>query len=113
MRQKCNENAANRYSYIGDVYRTGEVQRKKETLYAMPKEWSDLHRKGYIHIHDLDAHGLTYNCLTFNIRKDFPYRSRSNVSVEIAFTIVQISKRFAFRSAFKLWEITLLPVARN
>ena len=73
MRQKCNENAANRYSYIGDVYRTGEVQRKKETLDAMPKEWSDLHRKGYIHIHDLDAHGLTYNCLTFNIRKDFPY----------------------------------------
>ena len=73
MRQKCNENAANRYSYVGDVYRTGEVQRKKETLDAMPKEWSDLHRKGYIHIHDLDAHGLTYNCLTFNIRKDFPY----------------------------------------
>lgn len=82
MRQKCNENAADRYSYVGDVYRTGELARKKETLDAMPKEWSDLHRKGYIHIHDLDAHGLTYNCLTFNILNDFPYedfRKKSDV----------------------------------
>ena len=82
MRQKCNENAADRYSYVGDVYRTGELARKKETLDAMPKEWSDLHRKGYIHIHDLDAHGLTYNCLTFNILNDFPYeefRKKSDI----------------------------------
>ena len=82
MKQKCNENAANRYSYVGDVYRTGELARKKETLDKMPKEWSDLHRKGYIHIHDLDAYGLTYNCLTFNILKDFPretFRRMSDV----------------------------------
>ena len=82
MKQKCNENAANRYSYVGDVYRTGELARKKETLASMPEEWSDLHTKGYIHIHDLDAHGLTYNCLTFNILKDFPYeefRQKSDV----------------------------------
>lgn len=82
MKQKCNENAANRYSYVGDVYRTGELARKKETLASMPEEWSNLHTKGYIHIHDLDAHGLTYNCLTFNILKDFPYeefRQKSDV----------------------------------
>ena len=54
MKQKCNENAANRYSYVGDVYRTGELARKKETLASMPEEWSGLHTKGYIHIHDLD-----------------------------------------------------------
>lgn len=82
MMQKCNENAANRYSYVGDVYRTGELARKKETLDAMPKEWSELHKRGYIHIHDLDAHGLTYNCLTFNILKDFPrdeFRKMSDI----------------------------------
>lgn len=82
MKQKCNENAANRYSYVGDVYRTGEIARKNETLDKMPEEWSNLHRKGYIHIHDLDAYGLTYNCLTFNILKDFPreeFRNKSDI----------------------------------
>ena len=73
--QKCNENAANRYSYVGEIYTVGERARKEEILCAMPKEWSDLHRNGYIHIHDLDAYGLTNNCLTFNILKDFPYDS--------------------------------------
>ena len=71
--QKCNENAANRYSYVGEIYTQGERARKKEILDSLTKEWSDLHRKGYIHIHDLDAYGLTNNCLTFNILKDFPY----------------------------------------
>ena len=71
--QKCNENAANRYSYVGEVYTVGERARKEQILNFLPKEWSDLHKKGYIHIHDLDAYGLTNNCLTFNILKDFPY----------------------------------------
>ena len=71
--QKCNENAANRYSYVGEVYNVGERKRKEEILNSLPTEWSDFHKKGYIHIHDLDAYGLTYNCLTFNLLKDFPY----------------------------------------
>lgn len=29
---KCNENAANRYSYIGEVYSIGENKRKKRHL---------------------------------------------------------------------------------
>jgi len=70
---KCNENAANRYSYVGEIYHEGEQAKKIEILSTMPKEWSDLHKKGYIHIHDLDAYGLTNNCLTFNILEDFPY----------------------------------------
>mgnify|MGYP003296589624 CR=1 FL=1 len=28
--QKCNENAANRYSYVGEVYNVGERKRKEE-----------------------------------------------------------------------------------
>ena len=71
--QKCNENAANRYSYVGEVYSFGERAKKKEILLSLPKEWRELHEKGFIHIHDLDAYGLTYNCLTFDILRDFPY----------------------------------------
>ena len=52
MKQKCNENAANRYSYVGDVYRTGELARKKETLASMPEEWSDLHTKAICQCED-------------------------------------------------------------
>ena len=78
--QKCNENAANRYSYVGEVYNIGERARKKEILSAMPEKWRELHEKGFIHIHDLDAYGLTYNCLTFNILRDFPYQRFAGMS---------------------------------
>lgn len=54
MKQNNNENAANRYSYVGNNY-------------SLPEEWSKLHKDGYIHIHDLDAYGQTYNCLTFDL----------------------------------------------
>lgn len=43
--QKCNENAANRYSYVGEVYNVGERKRKEEILNSLPIEWSDLHKK--------------------------------------------------------------------
>lgn len=43
--QKCNENAANRYSYVGEVYNVGERKRKEEILNSLPTEWSDLHKK--------------------------------------------------------------------
>lgn len=71
--QKCNENAANRYSYVGEVYNIGEKEIKNRILNGFNPEWKSLHENGYIHIHDLDAYGLTYNCLTFNILADFPY----------------------------------------
>ena len=71
--QKCNENAANRYSYVGEVYNIGEKEIKNRILNGLNPEWKSLHENGYIHIHDLDAYGLTYNCLTFNILADFPY----------------------------------------
>ena len=31
---KCNENAANRYSYIGEVYSIGENKRKKDISFS-------------------------------------------------------------------------------
>lgn len=95
--QKCNENAANRYSYVGEVYNVGERKRKEEILNSLPTEWSDLHKKGYIHIHDLDAYGLTYNCLTFNLLKDFPYERFKDMNEQrkILATFEYIKKLFA------------------
>ena len=78
--QKCNENAANRYSYVGEIFTVGERARKREILDTMPKEWRALHEEGFIHIHDLDAYGLTYNCLTFDILRDFPYERFAGMS---------------------------------
>ena len=74
MKQLTNENAANRSSYVGSVYNVGERAVKNEVLSSLPSEWSRLHREGYIHIHDLDAYGKTYNCLTFNFLNAFPYK---------------------------------------
>ena len=95
--QKCNENAANRYSYVGEVYNVGERKRKEEILNSLPAEWSDLYKKGYIHIHDLDAYGLTYNCLTFNLLKDFPYERFNGMREQrkILATFEYIKKLFA------------------
>lgn len=78
--QNKNDNAANRKSYVGSIYNIGEKKVKSETLAAMPQEWAKLHEQGYIHIHDLDAYGLTYNCLTFDILKAFSYDSFSQLS---------------------------------
>ncbi|MBO6073104.1 hypothetical protein J6P59_05835 [bacterium] len=38
-----------------------------------------MHRSGAIHIHDLDAYDLTYNCLTFDLINKFPYHEFSNL----------------------------------
>jgi ribonucleoside-triphosphate reductase len=68
------ENAADRMTYIGEIFTAGEKKQKQDTLDALPSEWSGLHKNGYIHIHDLDAYGLTYNCLAFDLREFFPYK---------------------------------------
>ena len=73
-KQNKNDNAANRKSYVGKVYNLGEKQEKKRILSSLKPEWAKLHEEGYIHIHDLDAYGLTYNCLTFDILNAFPYK---------------------------------------
>jgi len=73
MQQYSCDNASDRRSYVGTIFNRGAAQVKKEILESLPDEWSELHTKGYIHIHDLDAHGTTYNCLTFDILKKFPF----------------------------------------
>ena len=72
MKQLNNDNAANRSSYVGYIYNIGEKNRKEAILNSLKEEWSSLHKYGYIHIHDLDAYGLTYNCLTLNLVNNFP-----------------------------------------
>lgn len=78
MKQNNNDNAANRFSYVGHVYEIGESTIKTKILESLPKKWASLHRNGYIHIHDLDAYGLTYNCLTF----DFDHLDLSEINDE-------------------------------
>lgn len=73
MKQLNNDNAANRTSYVGFVYNIGEKAYKNEILNSLDEKWSKLHKDGTIHIHDLDAYGLTYNCLTFDLINKFPY----------------------------------------
>lgn len=80
MKQLNNDNAANRSSYIGEVYNVGERCVKERVLDQMPFEWARLHREGYIHIHDLDAYGKTYNCLTFDFLRNFPYQKFDGMS---------------------------------
>ena len=80
MKQINNDNAANRTSYVGRVYNVGGKEYKSKILNSLPKEWADLHRTGAIHIHDLDAYDLTYNCLTIDIIKKFPYDEFKNFS---------------------------------
>jgi len=68
------DNAADRMTFVGEIFSLGEAKRKQEILNGLPTEWSILHNDGHIHIHDLDAFGLTYNCLTVDLRKFFPYK---------------------------------------
>lgn len=74
------ENASQRKTYVGIVFDRGEKLVKNEILENLPREWSELHTQGYIHIHDLDAYGLTYNCLTFNLFNSFPYYQFEGIS---------------------------------
>ena len=73
MNKNNKENAANRDTYIGKVYGIGETNYKNTILQSIDEKWSKLHTDGWIHIHDLDAYGLTYNCLTFNLLNKFPF----------------------------------------
>lgn len=82
MKQLKNDNAANRASYVGYIYNIGEIKHKDDILNSIPKEWASLHRKGYIHIHDLDAYDLTYNCLTLDLAKIFPFNDFKNYNEE-------------------------------
>jgi len=69
-------------TYVGEVFSIGEQKRKQDVLASLPNTWSNLHNNGNIHIHDLDAWGLTYNCLTVDLRMFFPCKRFDGLSEE-------------------------------
>ena len=74
------EHAAQRKTFVGLVYSKGSKELKENILDSLEERFSRLHREGRIHIHDLEAYGVTYNCLTPNILKGFPYADFENYS---------------------------------
>lgn len=81
MKDWRNENASQRKSFVGVIYNRGEKLVKSEILNNLPNNLGDFHTKGYLHLHDLEAYYLTYNCLTFDILKSFPYERYSKLKV--------------------------------
>ena len=67
------DNASQRRTYVGYVYEAGTKIIQKQVLDELDEKYSNLHREGKIHIHDLEAYGQTYNCLQMNILQGFPY----------------------------------------
>lgn len=67
------EHAAQRKTFVGIVYSRGSKELKESILDGLDEKYSKLHREGKIHIHDLEAYGITYNCLTPNILTNFPF----------------------------------------
>lgn len=72
------EHAAQRKTFVGVVYSLGSREIKESILDSLDVKFSKLHREGKIHIHDLEAYGITYNCLTPNILAGFPYEEFRN-----------------------------------
>ena len=71
---KKTNNAAKRSTFVGNIYEEGVSKVKRTILETIHPELMEYHSKGYIHIHDLEGYGKTYNCLTLNILKNFPYK---------------------------------------
>ncbi len=74
------DNASQRKSYVGYVYEAGVKVKKQAIMESLDESYSRLHTEGKIHIHNLEAYGQTYNCLTFNILNDFPYEQLNGIS---------------------------------
>ena len=67
------DNAAQRKTYVGYVYKAGTKAIQEKVLNELDARYSHLHREGKIHIHDLEAYGQTYNCLQMDVLQGFPY----------------------------------------
>ncbi|MBN2488763.1 MAG: anaerobic ribonucleoside-triphosphate reductase [Methanosarcinaceae archaeon] len=74
------DNAAQRKTYVGYVYKAGTEIIKEKVLNELNEKYSKLHIEGKIHIHDLEAYGQTYNCLQMDILQGFPYERLSRFS---------------------------------
>ena len=58
------DNAASRENFASNVYALGVAATKEAVLSRLPPELSAMHRRGDIHIHDLEFFGQLYNCCT-------------------------------------------------
>jgi len=74
------EHAAQRKTLVGYVYSKGSQRIKEEILNELDYKLASLHIEGYIHIHDLEAYGESYNCLTPDLLKGFPYQEFEGLS---------------------------------
>lgn len=68
------EHAAQRKTFVGVVYEEGAKTLRTKILDSLDNKFSNAHREGRIHIHDLEAYGQTYNCLAPDILKNFPFK---------------------------------------
>lgn len=74
LAQQAN-NAAKRSTFVGNIYEAGVRQAKTTILKEIEPALMKYHTDGYIHIHDLEGYGNTYNCLTLDVLKNFPFET--------------------------------------
>ena len=54
---------------MSQIHRIASETNKEFVLdYLLNEKWSELHRKKWLHIHDLDFYELTYNCLQVDLK---------------------------------------------
>lgn len=75
-----NENAAQRINFVSEIYQKGIEDEKKRILESINPRYSVLHKKGYIHIHDLESYGKVYNCSMPNVMQDFFFEDCTKIS---------------------------------
>lgn len=80
MNKQDFNNAAKRDTYVGNLFQKGTTETKKEILSRIDSSFKRYHNEGYIHIHDLEGYGNTYNCLTPDILKKFPFERLEDLS---------------------------------
>ena len=76
------ENAAIRFNYVSELYEQGVKKEKERILDSLPPELSDLHQRGILHIHDLEAYGKVYNCCVPDLAGYFASRKAFCISTE-------------------------------
>ncbi|PEQ91715.1 hypothetical protein CN481_15615 [Bacillus sp. AFS006103] len=78
--RRVTDNAAKRDSHAGLIFEKGVRQVKSYILSDIKPNLMGYHTKGYIHIHDLEGYGSTYNCLTLSVVESFPYEKLEHMS---------------------------------
>ena len=90
-------NAAKRYTFAGEIFQTGFAKAKEYVLTDINPAFARYHKEGFLHIHDLEAYGKAYNCLTIDIVKGFPFDLAQNwePNKQILFTFEYVKSLIA------------------